>query len=165
MSKDTKKGKVAYNTYDEAMVAADALKEKNAEVKAAYFSVVSKHKLRPGFKIADQDKKVQKELNDAKAIWDAVRDEKNVILELAKGMKPKKEGRSTYEYPAEVVTAEDKKKYRTKMRRLNGKPEVAEGDVKKAKKKGKVEEVAPVVVEKTGKDKKKKKKSKVQDED
>jgi hypothetical protein len=70
---------------------------------------------------------------------------------------------SKYEYPAEVVTAADKKKYRAQQRASANKKDKGEGgekSSKKNKKKGK-EEKAPEVAEKPTKKKKKTEKAEV----
>ena len=81
-----------------------------------------------------------------------------IKADIAEAKPEKTERASKYEYPADVVTAADKKKYRAAARAAKAKAEKGGDDAPKAKKKK--EKVSDAPVEETAAPEKKKKKAK-----
>ena len=109
-----------FKTYEEALEAQGVAKDAVKEAKAALTEYYTKNKLKRNEDYTDDAKhggKIQK-------LQNAIDRESSTlenIGEQMKALKPKKEksaGRETkYEYPADCVTSEQKKKYRIKMRK------------------------------------------------
>jgi hypothetical protein len=138
------------------------LKVKAKEARSALQSFTKKNGL--GMKEAPADKKLKPEFEKLTKAYETLKSQRDAAEEAAKASKPRSERASKYDYPADVVTSEDKKKFRAAQRKAN-KPakEKAPAKEKPSKKVSKKEEV--VAPAKTSKktDKKKKKVSKKND--
>jgi len=153
--------KSKFANYDEAAEAFKATKEELAvarEEKKTYFKENGLSQKEDYSADAKHGKKVKKfqEMIDKKI---KERDETEAWM---KENKPKKERAvraTTYEYPDDITTAEDKKKYRAKQRAAKKKAEKGEAEEKptKKEKKAKKEEAEAPAPESSKKDKKKKK--------
>jgi hypothetical protein len=157
---------MAEKTHEELV---QALEEKKAELKAKREELATlekEYKLKPG-KDHSADEKVGKKWLKLKNSVDALAEERNKLQEAVKTSKPKKEKTvkpSKYEYPADVVTPEQKKKWRASQRaekKKANKPEKAEKAEKVKEKKS--EEVVDKKEKKDKKDKKDKKAKKNED--
>lgn len=163
-------GKTKEMTFDEATKAAEGTKAARTAALKAKEAFAKENGLNPkGKGNGDHEthgkawKKLQKAFTEAKEADEAAQT-------VAKGLKPKTERVMKYEYPADVTTDADKKKFRTKMRAAaakEAKGETSEEKAPKKDKKAKKEEAAPVEekAEKSSKKDKKAKKSKSADED
>lgn len=122
----------------------EAAKANHTEVKAAYKKFLKANDLKEGED--SDDPKIAKKL---KTHLKAVKEAEAAIKAAKKAGKPAKAERvSSYDYPADCVTAEDKKKFRTKARAAAKKGEkAAKKDAKAAdkaaSKKGGKAEAAP----------------------
>lgn len=173
--------------FESMEAAVEAQKAKAAQVKEAKAALTDYFKENKLKKTEDytEDPKHGKKVTRLESKVDKYSDELNDINEAIKKLKPGKEKSSEpkklkYDYPPEIKTAEQKKKYRIEQRKLakagttegaKAKPakaskEVAEVEAeetpKKAKSKTKVVKEAPV---KTAKAKSKKKKEDTDEED
>lgn len=119
---------------DEKVKALETAKEGLNTAKANYKSFLEKNKLKDGVtpkddtlakKMASHQEKIEKAEKGVKAAKKAL-----------KPAKEKKERTSVYEYPDDVVTAEDRKKFRTKARNAAKAAEKAKAKAEKAEAKG-----------------------------
>lgn len=143
----------------------DAAKEESSARWADVQALRKKFKLKPGAK--PEDKKDAKEYKNAVEAHQTAKKAKEAAEEAWKAVKPASNvARSTYDYPSDIVSAEDKKKYRAKMRAEKRKAEKGDGaPAKKSKKDKKAEKAAEETAAKVSKKDKKAKKSKAVDTD
>ena len=108
-----------FQTYEEALTAQEEAKSAVKEAKTALTEYYTKNKLKRNEDYTDDAKhggKIQRLQQNIDKASETLAD----INEQVKGLKPgkAKAGRDTkYEYPADCVTAEQRKKYRIKMRK------------------------------------------------
>lgn len=151
-------------TLDQAKANYDKAKEAASARWAEVQGLRKKFKLKPGAK--PEDKKDAKEYKAATTAHAEAKALKEEAEKAWKALKPASTvGRSTYEYPADIVSADDKKRYRAKMRREKAAAEKGEEAPKKDKKAKKAEAAAAEAPAKSSKKDKKAKKAKVADED
>ncbi len=157
---------IAKLSHDEAIEELATAKTSVTEKRDEFYAFLKENKLKRN-KDYSEDAKHGKKFSKFKTEIDKLVILRDGIKEQAKATKPKKAGgrASTYEYPADVTTPEEKKKYRTKMRAEAKKAE-------KAKEKAEAPEVPAdeKAAKKTAKKKPAKKASKkkeavVEDED
>lgn len=133
--------------YDEVLAKAKAKKEELAEAKKDLRAWKKENKIKRNKPV--EDEKLKKALEKKETQLEKLTSEHEKALKAAKDLKPASSRRTKYEYPADCVTDQDKKKYRAKMRREKAKAEKGENPEKPAKKEKKAK------VEKPSKKKKK----------
>lgn len=136
-------------TVEEATQMVETLKAEISTDSEALKEFMKANKIKKGE--TPSDEKIAKKYGKMVASLDKKRADRDAAKEAIKALTPKKSRESKYEYPADVVTAEDKKKYRTKMRNAAK----SEGKAKSKK-----EKKAEAPVEKSEKVSKKDKKAK-----
>ena len=116
-----------------------------------------------------EDEKHGKAYKKLRKAWKEAKAAEEEALAAAKALKPASERNTTYTYPADVTTAEEKKKFRAKARAAAKAAEKAEAKGEKsdkpAKKDKKAKEVEAPAAEPAKSDKKKKKKAASTEED
>lgn len=139
-------------TLEQAMeavqIAKDAVKGAKADLKAFR----KEHNLKPDD--VPGEEKVVKQLTKLTNKLAKAEEELEAAQEVVKGLKPATVRATVYVYPAECVTAADKKKHRAKMRRAKKSAEKGETKVEGKAKKSEAAPEAPAAEE--GKKKKKK---------
>lgn len=122
-------------TYEEALAQMETAKEGLAAAKEALREFKSENQIRRNKPV--EDKKLADQLEKLEAAVDKAREGFDAAKEEAKELKPRKTRTVKYEYPADCITAADKKKYRAKMRREKKSAEKAAegGEEKKVAKK------------------------------
>ena len=147
---------MAKASHDELVKQLEAAKTTNTEAKEALKEFRAENEIKKGTEPSEVSGKIGKEYSKLVKAAEKAAAEYEKLKAAEKDSRPRKERQSKYDYPADVVSAEDRKKYRTKMRKeaqgggkdaKKGKDVKKEADTKKAE--------AP-----TGKAKKKKKASK-----
>lgn len=116
MSKDKSKKKDATPpTHEEALANLESAKEAK---KAAYDAreAFSKKNGLPPKKDHSSHKEFGKAFSPLNQAWLDAKDAITEAEKIEKEVRPKSERPSKYDYPADIVTADDKKKYRAKMR-------------------------------------------------
>ena len=141
-------------THEEAIEAVESLKQEVKDNKEKLTAYLKENKLKRN-NLPEPDSKHGKKIAKIEKSIERSREKLEKAKQTAKDLKPKKERAVKYDYP-EGMTAEEKKKYRAKMRAQANK-------AGKPKKKKKVKEEAPAK-EKAPKKKKKAKKSKHEDD-
>jgi hypothetical protein len=139
--------KTKFASYEEAVEARNAQKEALNDAKKALKAFLKENEIKDVEAI--EDAKLSKKYNKFQTAVEEANAELDATNEEVKALRPKKENPAfakKYEYPEGITTAEDKKKYRTKLRRDAKKAVEAESEesadkpVKESKKAKKVEE-------------------------
>lgn len=117
-------------TYEEALEQVKNLKETLAEERTALREFKSENNIKRGKE--PEDEKVAAKLLKLNEAVDKTRESIDEAKVAAKELKPRKERVTKYDYPDDVTTDADKKKYRAKMRREKTKAEKGEGKEEKA---------------------------------
>jgi hypothetical protein len=104
-------------TFESATAAAEAAKTKRQAARKVLDAFMEKNGLKAKKNHAD-DAKHGKEWKKLHDIWSAAKEAQEAAEKEAKSLKPVTERAVKYDYPADVVTADDKKKHRAKMRAL-----------------------------------------------
>lgn len=153
--------------HEAALEAVETAKATRNAANESMQEFLKENKLKKGDHSEHEDKKVAKEYKRIAASQKEARAAFALAEEAAKALKPAKTRVTTYEYPKEITTPEDKKRYRAKMRTAAKQKDKPEGEAKPKKKK--TEEAAPEVTSKKsskeGKEGKKKKKKSTSSED
>ena len=102
-------------TYEEAVELTKAATKTRQEASAAKEAYAKEHGLKTKKDHSD-DPKHGKAWKALQKVYKAAKAEEEAAKETEKGLKPKVVKSSKYEYPEDVITADDKKKYRAKMR-------------------------------------------------
>lgn len=145
----SKKEKAA-ETFDSVSEKLGQAKATRDEAKKAFHAFLSENKLKIGTDYSDhKDAKIAKKFKSLHGAWADARTAVKDLEAKAKELKPAVQRVSKYEYPADVETPEQKKKYRAKMR----------AEAKAADKPAKAEKKADKKAEKAGKADKADKKS------
>lgn len=117
MGKKTSKAK-APEGHEEAVAAVNAAKEARETAKNNLTEFLEKNKLR---KNADhsgkiKDKKLQKEYDGLRDAWEKAKTAEGEAKEAEKGLRPKKDRKVKYNYPADMTSSGDRKKFRAACR-------------------------------------------------
>lgn len=129
-------------TYEEASKAYESLKKVSTDAHRKVQGFVLKHKVKKDEE-DKLDKKLQKELKELRSAYKAAKAETVAAEEVMKALKPASTRNAKYDYPADITTADEKKKYRAKMRAEAKKADSGEKSSKKEKA-SKKEDKAPV---------------------
>lgn len=150
-------------TYEQAQEELASAKATRKECNEAMAEFLKENKLKKGEDYSGHsDEKIAKKWKKLAAAQTEARAAVTAAEEAEKALKPKAERASKYEYPEDVVTADDRKKYRAKMRNAAKAAEAGEKPAKKEKKAKDAEE-APAAEKASKKEKKDKKKDKSED--
>lgn len=126
-------------TFEEATAAVDKAKSARKKSRETLDKFMADNGLKAKKDHSD-DKKHGKEFSKLRKAWLADKEAHEAAEEAAKALKPKTERKVKYEYPADIVTSEDKKKHRAKMRAEAAR--AAKGESPAKEKKAKKEEAA-----------------------
>lgn len=105
-----------FKNYDEATKAVDESKKVRTAAKEALEAFCKTNKIKKGTPSSEVDKKLRGEYKTLTAAYQEARKAVDEASEAAKALKPAKVRETKYDYPADCVTAEQKKKFRTAAR-------------------------------------------------
>lgn len=135
-------------TYEGAVSKLETAKENKTKA----FEALKQFKADNGIKKgAEPEKKYKKEFDKLTKAYEEAGALVDNYKEKTKELKPAKERVSKYDYPADVVSADDRKKYRAKLRKEakgESKPKKDKDSKKEGKTSKKIEETKPVAKKK-----------------
>lgn len=138
-------------TFEDATKAVDAAKAVRKDARTVLDKFMADNGLKAKKDHSD-DKKHGKEFKKLRQVWLDAKESQEKAEEAAKALKPQTARKVKYEYPDDVVTSEDKKKYRATARAKAAKEAKGEStDAKPAKKKDKAAKEEPAKKEKSKK--------------
>lgn len=143
---------MAKTSHEELVKQLEAAKATHTEAKEALKDFRTENEIKKGTDPSEVTGKAGKEYGKLVKAAEKAAEAYEKLKEAEKENRPRKERQSKYEYPADVVTAEDRKKYRTKMRKQSA-DDAKPGKEKKSDKKASKKEEAPAPVAKPKKKK------------
>jgi hypothetical protein len=150
MSKDKVKKAKGELTYEQATENYESAKAARQKARKAVEKLATEKGLNGKADHSNhKDKTFVKEYKPLREAWLAAKEAEAEAESVMKGLKPQSARKTSYEYPADVVTAEDKKKFRAKARaaakkgeKAADKPEKSGKSSKEEKSSGKKDKIA-----------------------